>query len=673
VKKRLLFLGFLLVFLFAPLCWAEDPEKDKSSITTMEEVVVTATRSKQEIKRVPANVTVITEADILKSTAQNIGELLKTAVGIKVNDITGNRRSYTVDLRGFGETAALNTLVLVDGRRVNQADLSGTDWIQIPLDRVAKIEIIRGGQGSVLYGDNASGGVVNIITKEGDRFAAGVEGALGSYDTYKGNAYVSGTSKNVSYALTGSYLNSSGYRDNSDQESKDFGLNLKYDASDILGFNFSTGFHKDDTGLPGGLTESDFAAGASRTDTKNPNDFAEVEDYYFKLTPEFFFLEDNVFKIDLSYRKRDSLSFSSFIGGNSFTGDTRIKTFSVSPQVIIKNQLWGIDNSFTLGFDYENINEDIVNDLFFPPYSSLGNFSLQRKSYGYYLYDKFNLGSDLFASLGYRYDKADFDFDQSVTPGPPPGTESTSADEEAYTAGINYVFYKKSYAYFSFSKSFRYPVLDEFFSYVTNSVNSAFKPQRSKNYELGTRYFFNDQSYVHLNFFRMETTDEIYLNPTILANDNLDGKTRRDGLELAFNLLLAKWLSFNGNYAYTDAKILDGQFKEKDIPDVPNHQAALGASFYWKKAVLAVNGVYVGERPFISDFSNSFSNQEDYLIFNLKLKYTWNKITAFMDVNNLTDEEYSEYGAITIFSFPKQKGFYPSPKRNFLVGLRIDF
>ena len=77
----------------------------------------------------------------------------------------GNRRNYRVDLRGFGETAQSNTLVLVDGRRINQADLSGTDWALIPIDRVKRIEIIRGGRGSILYGDNAAGGVISARTK----------------------------------------------------------------------------------------------------------------------------------------------------------------------------------------------------------------------------------------------------------------------------------------------------------------------------------------------------------------------------------------------------------------------------------------------------------------------------------------------------------------------------
>ena len=221
-------------------------------------------------------------------------------------------------------------------------------------------------------------------------------------------------------------------------------------------------------------------------------------------------------------------------------------------------------------------------------------------------------------------------------------------------------------------------MLDEFFDFTTNTVNSTLKPQRSNNFELGMRYFFNDQSYVHLNFYRLDTTDEIYLNPTpfefgIVGNDNLDGKTRRDGAEIAFKLAAAKWLSVNGSYTYTDAKIRDGQFKGKDIPDVPNHKAALGTTFFWNQASFTINGVYIGERPFVSDFENQFSKQEDHLIFNLKLKYGWKTFTAFLDVNNITDEEYSEYGVISLYSAPREKAFYPSPERNFLVGLRIDF
>ena len=100
-------------------------------------------------------------------------------MGVVVRDFYGTGKTASVDIRGFGETAPLNVLVLVDGRRVNEIDLSGTDWTQIPIDQIERIEIVRGA-GSVLYGDNAVGGVINIITKKPDKpFSARVEGVVG--------------------------------------------------------------------------------------------------------------------------------------------------------------------------------------------------------------------------------------------------------------------------------------------------------------------------------------------------------------------------------------------------------------------------------------------------------------------------------------------------------------
>src|SRR3989304_4804592 len=221
MKKLIICILLLLTSYFSLLTSLYAEEK----AVPLEEVVVTATRYEEEVTSVPANVAVISEKDIHNSTAQNIPDLLRMEAGIQVNDITGNRRHFTVDMRGFGETASSNVLVLVDGRKVNQADLSGVDWTQIPLERVERIELIRGGRGSVLYGDNATGGAINIITKEGaGGMSAGFDLAGGSYGTFKADAYASGSLKDFSLHLSGNYLTSDGYRNNSKTESKDLGL-----------------------------------------------------------------------------------------------------------------------------------------------------------------------------------------------------------------------------------------------------------------------------------------------------------------------------------------------------------------------------------------------------------------------------------------------------------------
>ncbi|NCP03628.1 MAG: TonB-dependent receptor [Deltaproteobacteria bacterium] len=630
----------------------------------MGEIVVTATRYEEQLSDIPAYVTVITEEDIRHSTAQNIPDLLRNEVGIKVNDINGSRRYYTVDIRGFGETAGCNTLVLVDGRRVNQDDLSGTDWTQIPLDRAARIEIIRGGSGSVLYGDNASGGVINIITKEGDRSHGKVEGDVGSYGTYESSADLSGREDGLSYAFSGSTLKSDGYRDNSDTRAKDAGVNLAYDFNDKMRIHLNSGFHKDNSSLPGALTQSDFASGLSRTDTTTPHDFADVEDYYLHGGPEIYFGDGSLFKVDASFRDRDSNAFASFTGGE-YTGKTEIKTVALTPQVLLKNKWENLGNSLTLGFDYQDIDEDIANSSLFFGTSSTGKFAFEKKHYGYYLHDELAPTDHLSFSGGYRYDKADFEF-QPSTP------KKTSTDENSVTAGMNYTYGKKSYAYLSSSRSFRYPLFDEFFSFFTNTIDQNLKPQSTKNYELGLRHYLSDKAYVHINVYRLDTDDEIFFNPGTFANENLDGKTRRDGLEATFHAEPTKWLTVNGGYTYLVAAIEDGQFMGKKIPDVPKHKATLGTTLSLGGGFsIALNGIYVGKRPFISDFANAFDNQDDYVVLNAKLKYVWKFITAFFDINNLTNNDYSEYGALR--TFPVEKAFYPSPKINVLLGISAEF
>jgi len=128
VSKSKVVLAITFSMLVATHGYADDAEP-----VEMETIVVTGTRTEQEIKKIPANVTVIGQADIKNSTAQNAADLLRGEQGIVVRDLMGNGKNVSVDMRGFGENAAANSLIMIDGRRVNSIDLSGIDWTQIPL------------------------------------------------------------------------------------------------------------------------------------------------------------------------------------------------------------------------------------------------------------------------------------------------------------------------------------------------------------------------------------------------------------------------------------------------------------------------------------------------------------------------------------------------------------
>src|SRR5437773_6538221 len=144
-----------LVTAAAPLALAQNPEDPA--------VVVTATRFPERRLDAPVGMTIIGAQEIARDTARTLPELLSHLGGVHVRDNSGPP-DMQIDLRGFGITGDQNTLVLLDGVRLNENDLSSTKLSAIPLQSIERIEILPGGS-AVLFGGGTTGGTINIITK----------------------------------------------------------------------------------------------------------------------------------------------------------------------------------------------------------------------------------------------------------------------------------------------------------------------------------------------------------------------------------------------------------------------------------------------------------------------------------------------------------------------------
>src|SRR5262245_726202 len=177
-------------------------------------VIVTATRFSDAAERFPIGVQVITEEDIKQSTAVTVPELLRLLPGIRTRDLSGSP-NLQVDIRGFGIAGDQNALVLLDGQRISENELTTVDWAAIPLDAIERIEIMRG-SGAVLYGGGATGGTINIITKAprpGERSAT-LYGGAGSFATYAARAGLSLSAERVGLRANAVHYESDNYRDN---------------------------------------------------------------------------------------------------------------------------------------------------------------------------------------------------------------------------------------------------------------------------------------------------------------------------------------------------------------------------------------------------------------------------------------------------------------------------
>ena len=188
------------------------------------------------------------------------------------------------------------------------------------------------------------------------------------------------------------------------------------------------------------------------------------------------------------------------------------------------------------------------------------------------------------------------------------------------------------------------------------------------------RHYFGGSFFGELNFFQIDADREIFYNPAggafgFGANENFEGRTRRRGME--FSSGISRGLAtLRGNYSVVQTRVRDGQYTGRQVPGVAAHK--LAAEFFLQitpRLTASINGTYVGSRYFHSDWSNRFGKHDGYFLLNSRISYRWDRFTLFADFNNIMSHEYSEYGVLG--GFPVERAFYPSPRFNARVGIRL--
>ena len=202
--------------------------------------------------------------------------------------------------------AQRRVLVLVNGERLNNPDMSSPSLLRVPMTSISRIEIVRGPQ-TVLHGDFASAGVINIITDDATAEQQTTLGAsVGAYDTY--SAFVNTTGMfgedGVSYRASADWEKSDGYRDNSDYETYQLNAALRKDFGENRFLSLSTFYHDAEYGLPGALSRERYH-NAPRSST-TPRDRSELESYGIRLGGRTTVGADGMFDLNATASRRET-------------------------------------------------------------------------------------------------------------------------------------------------------------------------------------------------------------------------------------------------------------------------------------------------------------------------------------------------------------------------------
>ncbi|MBW1976824.1 MAG: TonB-dependent receptor [Deltaproteobacteria bacterium] len=679
----------LLVFPFCNILVAETSTKmgKQEEIVTLPEKVVVATREEEEITRIPGNVTVITSDDIERSVAKDIPELLRSESGIMVTNTSGSTPTgITVEARGFnnGGGNGGRTLVLIDGWKANRADTGSPDWASIPLSNVERIEIIRGPV-SAIYGDCAMAGVINIITKSGiDGPAIDLGADVGSWRKFGQKFAFQGTTEAFKYYVNGNHSAEKGYRDNSNFRVNDLSSKFSYQLNPVIELNAKISLHDDDRELPGSLTESDLSV-VGRRGSVTPADSLETNQHNIGLAGIFIPDENNEFAIRFYRNKSDRDSLSSIPGAGYTSINDDEHNHSLSLQYSLSHSIRGRGNKAVIGVDI--LKEEVESQSFsnFPdplfPFIQKQTTNYKRELVGFFFHDSLSLTDKLIFDAGIRYDRGSFDYDNRTEDLASSTTTSMNGGKDFHKyspkAAMIYLFTDGVSGYLSYARTFRFPNRDELTGFWGSTPQ--LDPEKGENFEIGMKAHLGSRFKGGISVYHMKVEDEILYRPPAVGtfafgqNENFDEVIHK-GLELSIDAITFQRATIFGSYTFVDTEIEEGPFEGGTLPITPRHMGTIGAILDLGWGFSFWNQIrFVGKRYLADDLSNSKDKLPKFHVWDSKLNYEYKgnrgKISAFFGVNNVLNKKYNEYGGVGGYPFGSRIGFYPSPERNFTVGV----
>lgn len=655
----------------------------------LDDVVISASRLTPVADLLPVGSVILGPEELDDIPANNLADVLDTVAGINASRFYGiNGAESGVDLLGFGATGTRNTLILLNGRRLNDVDLAAVDFAAIPLAAIERIEILPA-SGAVLYGNGAVGGAINIVTRQQHRNGAGVEALAGSYDTAGGQVYAGRQAGAQSGFASVQAFDSHGYRDNNRVKQQTAYADWRVDTRDIDA-SLTLLADNRELELPGGR-RVDPVGGTNElrddpTAAATPNDWADQQGLQLLPGVQVELRDDLRLHVDSGWRIKRQQYFID--GGFGYTSYTEAQTvnFSLSPRLVGQLETGSINHQWIAGLDFNetDFRRDVsLNEMTFN--QPIHRVDIRQQTTGLYLMDSVALTNSTLVTAGVRhewvYTRAADQYDPSAPTVPCCGDAEAepfdiSQHADIWNVGIRQNLSDSISVFANAERSARFASVDEFFELDPNLFVTSLDPlkvQTGTLYSAGARWQRQDYRAV-LTAWRGNFRNEIHYDANAFENVNLD-PTRRYGVSLNTRWPLLEMLTLTLNGSYQRAQFSQGTYEDNEVPLVPR-QTAYGRLDYaplsWLSVSLAQR--YVGRRYFDNDQNNSFGERiPSYRRSDAEIE------ARFADgfwlrggVYNLEDKIVFDYGVSSSFS-PGVYNAYPLPDRHLMVSLGADW
>ena len=576
-----------------------------------DDVVLSAGLSATPRSQTGSSVTVITSEDIQRRGARTLTEVLRTVPGLDVTPRGGPGQLTTIFTRG---TDGKHTKVLLDGVPLNDpsSPSKAFDPSNLLLDNVERVEVLRGPQSSV-YGSEAIGGVINIVTKRGSgpgSLTSTFEG--GSFGTFRHSTSLSGGTDRYWYSLSGSWFQNDGFSAAAVGTERDGYENGT--LSGRLGFQITDDFDLDTTWRYidsdvdiDGFPPPAFTLGDTNSNIDNEQFFVRTQARLLQLDGR---LEHKAGFSFASYKRNDSHA-TGFFEQAFFEGDTHQFDFQSSLLLIDEDTY---KHRITAGAVHqrETLLQDVSN-LF----GSFGPNAAQFST-GFFVENKFDVSDFWFTTVGYRHD----DF-------------SRAGQADTYRIASRLLLSENGPAvHGAIGTSFRNPSLGE--NAAGFGFNPNLLPEESFGWEIGAEQkLFDDRVTIDATYFRNDLDNLITFPSPFFVATNV-ARAFTGGLELSGQFELDEDTFFTASY--TNTKTRDDS---TGLPLLrrPRHKFNLGLSQFVMKqqGQVSLNYRFVGERD---DFGGTLN---DYGVLDAAAWWQISEdVRVFGRVDNLTDTKYQD-------------------------------